>query len=110
MLIMSRLMTTKEVHKLVKSVLLRHSDLQRTSAKTRTLSYIWRVPLHFRNLYSDNMRLIEFNISYTDKEIFWKALDEINVFLTLKGYPIKVEPGMRYWRQNAQIEIYANIR
>jgi hypothetical protein len=56
------------------------------------------------------MRLMEFNLSYDNKDILQRVLDEINVYLTLKGYPIKIEPGMRYWRQNAQIEIYANIR
>lgn len=107
---MSKLMTTKEVHKLVKSVLSKHSDLERTSAKTRSVHYIWRVPIQFRGVYTDNMRLIEFNISYTNQEVFQKALDELNVYLTLKGYPVKVDPGWIYWRQNAQIEIYANIK
>ena len=103
-------MTTKEVHRLIKSVLSKHEGVERTSAKTRGVHYIWRVPIQFRNHYTDNLRLMDFSISYDNKDILQRVLDEINVYLTLKGYPVKVEPGMRYWRQNAQIEIYANIR
>lgn len=108
--IMAKLMTTKEVHKLIKGILSKHEGVERTSAKTRSVHYIWRVPIQFRNHYTDNLRLMDFSISYDDQAVFQKALDEINVFLTLKGYPVKVDPGFRYWRQNAQIEIYANIR
>lgn len=107
---MSKLMTTKEVHKLFKAVLSKHEGIERVNAKTRGVHYIWRVPIQFREVYSDNMRLTEINLSYDNKDILQRVLDEINVYLTLKGYPIKIDPGMRYWRQNAQIEIYANIR
>jgi len=107
---MSKLMTTKEVHRLIKGILSKHEGIERTTAKTRGVHYIWRVPIHFRNVYSDNMRLMVFDFSYDNKDILQRVLDEINVFLTLKGYPVKIEPGMRYWRQNAQIEIYANIK
>ena len=107
---MSKLMTTKEVHRLIKSILSKHDGIERVSAKTRGVHYIWRVPIQFRDVYTDNMRLMEFNLSYDNRDILQRVLDEINVFLTLKGYPVKVNPGMRYWRQNAQIEIYANIR
>ena len=107
---MSKLMTTKEVHKLFKAVLSKHEGLSRHSAKTRSVHYIWRVPIQFRDVYSDNMRLLEFDIAYTDKAVLQKALDELNVYLILKGYPVKVDPGYRYWQQNAKFEIYANIR
>lgn len=103
-------MTTKEVHKLVKHIVSKHSDLERTNTKTRRVLYIWRTPSTFREVYSENMRLLEFSISYTDKDVLQQALDELDVYLTLKGYPVKLKSEFRFWRNTAQIEIYANIR
>ena len=102
-------MLTREVHKLVKHIISKYEGLELINFKTRrTVS--WQVPLTIPNRDSINIRAVEYNVAFKDKDIFYKALDELNVYLLLKSYPRKIEPKLKWWRSEATFQVYATIK
>lgn len=102
-------MYTRETHKIVRSIISKYDGLRFISSKTRR-TVTWRIPHEIKDRYSTDIRMVEFHLEYLDEQILSSAIDELNVFLILKNYPIKINPFIRKWRSEASFSIFAILK